>query len=229
MERHLLERMIGAGILLVALVVVVPMVLNGGGRVPDSVLVEDLGRDGARVHIIRPDDPPAGPPVAKELRFSDPSAASRGLSDRPGADESTPESKPPQESPAPASPPGPEPALDAKTPVARSDAKPEPEPAPQPAPRPEPVVEPAPPARPAPSEAPGGFAVQIGAYGEQGNAAKMTSRLQTAGYDAYITLLDRNGTTLHQVRVGGESDREAAAALADELAADGFKGVVVRR
>ena len=223
MERHLLERMIGAGILLIVLVVVVPMVLNGNGGESGDDLLDELGQDGERVHIIRPDGVSSGPPVAKDMANSQ--AERQPPQAQDPASENTQESSsssaaPPVQSQPDAAVASPPPAPEPEEPAVAKLETPVAEPPP---PRSEP-----PPPPPAPPAA-GGFTVQLGAYGEQSNAVNMEKKLKAAGYDAYISQLERNGKTLHQVRVGREQDRDDAAVLAERLAADGFKGVVVRR
>ena len=90
MERQLLERMIGAGVLLVALVVIVPAILDGRPDADQQTQTRVSEPANAapeaplRQHTIRLDQRPDTPPVARQA----PSAPSaRAPQDAAGADE----------------------------------------------------------------------------------------------------------------------------------------------
>ena len=73
MDRQLLERLIGAGVLVVALVIVVPAILDGdsGDDADDDAdsktAVSATGNEPRRTHNIRLDQSTERPPVAREV------------------------------------------------------------------------------------------------------------------------------------------------------------------
>jgi DedD protein len=72
-----------------------------------------------------------------------------------------------------------------------------------------------------------GVAVQVGAFGNEQAAQKLVRDLQGRGYTAWIAPLQKNGKTLHRVRVGPAPDKVAAAELAQRLKQDGLPATVV--
>ena len=208
MEEPLKARLIGASILVLLAVALVPELLSGpknsaaGGQAVGSAkntrtVTIDLGgavADGARLEP-RPD------------AASVPAAAP---------------SLPVVESPAPA------PVTEAKTaskpvdlPAARDEAEAPPARAPEASPAAiEPVGQTAAPAK-------GGFSVQVGAFGSEATARKLVADLKADGMPAYIAPLSKSGKTLHRVRAGPVPDRAAADKLAARLKARGLPVSVV--
>ncbi len=80
---------------------------------------------------------------------------------------------------------------------------------------------------PATSQARGGWAIQVGAFGTVGAAQKLADELQSAGYRAYLSPVSRSGKTLYRVRVGPEAERARAEGLAGSLKARGLPATVV--
>ncbi|GAB3336458.1 SPOR domain-containing protein [Marilutibacter aestuarii] len=128
---------------------------------------------------------------------------------------------------------------DAAEPAPPVAAKPEPERAPEPqAPAPAAPVATAPatpapppnkpePPRPAPSAPTVGFAVQLAAFSQAEEAAKLRDRARAAGFSAFIESVDTDKGTLSRVRVGPVADRAEAEALKAQLAARlGISGIV---
>lgn len=72
-----------------------------------------------------------------------------------------------------------------------------------------------------------GWAVQVGAFGSIATARKLVADLQRDGYSAYITPLPRSGRTLHRVRVGPQPNKADAEKLAARLKAKGLPASVV--
>lgn len=75
---------------------------------------------------------------------------------------------------------------------------------------------------PAPKPAPvaatqGGFAVQVGAFGESAAAEKLVKRLQDRGYPAYVRASAAAGGSRWRVRVGPVAERSEAERLASKL------------
>jgi cell division septation protein DedD len=223
MEEPLKARLIGASILVLLAVALVPELLSGpknsatggtaaGGAKSTRTVTIDLGgavAEGARLEP-RPDTSPA-PATTPSLPTVDSPATSPGVqgSSTPGG-----ESPPMNEVPPPVAEPKVAP---------RSAEKPAATPAPKPETRPvatEPTV-------PSSVAAKGAFSVQVGAFGSEGTARKLVSDLKADGLPAYIAPLSKSGKTLHRVRVGPVPDRAAADKLAARLKARGLPVSVV--
>jgi cell division septation protein DedD len=93
------------------------------------------------------------------------------------------------------------------------------------------VKKPAPPA--AESEAPRtgaagvGFAVQLGAFGNANEAAKLRDRARAAGFSAFVEQVQTEKGTLNRVRIGPVADRAEADRLRERAAAQlGVSGLV---
>jgi len=227
MEDPLKARLIGATVLVVLAVVLVPELLSGpkqsatgqtgaaGSRGTRTYTI-DLGgavSAGAKLEP-RADAPsaqatpalpavesPTAPPSEQVSATSDqePTAARAGAP--PAA--ATPEASKAATSPRPAT------VADVPAPAPAAEPKPSaPEPESTPAVR-------------------GGFSVQVGAFGSAATARKLVSELQAAGFPSYISPLARSGKTLHRVRVGPAADRAEADKLAARLKARGLPVSVV--
>lgn len=209
MERRLQERLVGAGVLILALVLLGPLILDGGPRVdpgeavapgqrPDEMRTQTFEIGGRRQ---APDTappspvvaPPAPPPVeAPVVPREAPATAASDLTIAPA---------PEREAPAPAGKPPVTPAV--------------------------PAAE-LPPATPA-APAAGGFLVQVGTFAQEANAQRLTATLKQRGFEAFVSPLARGGKTLYRVRVGPAGPRDEAAEQARRLAAAGHPGQVVAR
>jgi len=212
MEEPLKARLIGAGILVVLAVALVPELLSGpkhsapGAATPGSpkgtrTVTIDLGgavAAGAKLEP-RPDTAPAPtmpqalPTEGTPLPEPGPAATTATTAD---------ESAPTEETPPPEA-----------VPIAT------PRPAPTPAPKQVQV--------PAAAPAKGGYSVQVGAFGSDATARKLVNDLKADGLPAYIAPLSKSGKTLHRVRVGPAPDRAAADQLAAKLKARGLPVSVV--
>jgi DedD protein len=73
----------------------------------------------------------------------------------------------------------------------------------------------------------GQWAVQVGAFGSKSSADKLIGELQRAGFTAFEAPLDRGGKTLHRVRVGPEAEHAEADRLAGRLKGRGLPATVV--
>jgi cell division septation protein DedD len=216
MEEQVKARLIGATILVVIAVALVPELLSGPRRQAETD-AEAPAKRGTRTYTI---DLSGGSGAAKPMALPKPSAdpAAGGTrlptvappgpaADRGSADRVASEAP---EAPVPT--------------VARTAAAPAPA---------EPVV--TPPAAPKPSAttpvaqppAQGGWAVQVGAFGSAATARNLVAELQGDGYSAYVAPLVRNGKTLHRVRVGPQPVRADAEKLAGRLKARGLPASVV--
>ncbi|HZH43637.1 MAG TPA: SPOR domain-containing protein [Lysobacter sp.] len=122
---------------------------------------------------------------------------------------------------APSDPPAAKPTERA---AAAAATKPEPERKPEPKPAP---AQPPKPATTAPAAADVGFAVQVGAFGDAAEAARMRERLRAAGFTAFTETVRTERGTLNRVRVGPVSTRAEADRLkADVAAKAGVDGIV---
>ncbi|NIW24941.1 MAG: hypothetical protein GWN29_10440 [Gammaproteobacteria bacterium] len=69
--------------------------------------------------------------------------------------------------------------------------------------------------------------IQIGAFGDEGNAQRQAARVDTFGFDAHVTAFPSGSGVVHRVRIGPQSTRERAEAIASSLSAHGFVAQVV--
>lgn len=209
MERQLLERMIGAGVLLVALVIIVPAILDGRPDVEDTSQSSAAGRDAPgsavplRTHTIRLDRRPESPPVARQAVVpASPPRAAEPESETQAATIST-----------------------LTTPAPTAVTEPLPQPAPTPAPR---QAEPPKPPAVAASERVG-WVVQLGSFSQKANAQRLAEDTRAKGFPAFLMPLERSGKTLYRVRIGPRDTRESAGELAASLSKAGFTGQVVEQ
>ena len=199
MERALKERIIGAVVLVVFVVLVVPIFLDGPPGEEEVVTERVLlpGQDESRTQTVvldrdRTEPVPAGT-----------------SNEAPAAAVETPAE--PVEQPVAAEPQAAEPEANetkVNEPVVRSE-----EPAPAPA-------------QPA-SSTTGMWAVQLGSFSNKANAEKLAADLRKQGYAAFLSQLDSSSGTLHRVRIGPQKDRDAAEAMAARLLKVDIKGQVV--
>jgi len=82
----------------------------------------------------------------------------------------------------------------------------------------------------APKPAPGpvsGWFVQLGSFGSEANAKRLSAQVSALGWDAQLSRLTTGGKTMHRVRVGPVPTRSKADVLRGELAQRGFEGKVM--
>ena len=207
MEEPLKARLIGASILVLLAVALVPELLSGpknsaggtaaGGAKNTRTVTIDLGgavADGAR---LEPGPETAAAPATTSTLPTVASPAPAPVAAAPVA--STPQEKPAATEEVVAPP--------VRTPETRPAAI-------------EPVVQAAAPAK-------GAFSVQVGAFGSEATARKLVADLKADGMPAYIAPLSKSGKTLHRVRAGPVPDRAAADKLAARLKARGLPVSVV--
>ena len=202
MERALKERIIGAAVLVVFVVLVVPIFLDGPPGEEEIVTERVLlpGQDETRTQTVvldrdRTEPVPAGT-----------------SNETPAEAVETPAE--PVEQPAAAQPEASKPETsepEVSEPVVRRE-----EPAPAPAQQQQPV-----------SSTTGMWAVQLGSFSNKANAEKLAADLRKQGYAAFLSQLDTDSGTLHRVRIGPQKDRDAAEAMAARLLKVDIKGQVV--
>ena len=207
MEEPLKARLIGAGILVLLAVALVPELLSGpknsaggtaaGGAKNTRTVTIDLGgavADGAR---LEPGPETAAAPATTSTL---PTIASPA----PAPEAAAPVASAPEEQTAAT-----------EKAVAPPVRPPETRPAAI-----EPEVQASAPAK-------GTFSVQVGAFGSEATARKLVADLKADGMPAYIAPLSKSGKTLHRVRAGPVPDRAAADKLAARLKARGLPVSVV--
>ena len=187
MERALKERIIGAAVLVLVVVLVVPVFLDGspgGGEiVSERVPLPGQAEQKSQTVVLNRD---RKDPV-------------------PAATSNTPAQEQKQEAPEP---------------VLRQ-------------PKPEPVKSDPEPAKPEPQKAAptasttGMWVVQLGSFGDQGNAERLAADLRKQGFAAFLSQLSTSSGPLHRVRIGPQKDRESAEAMAVRLQKAGHKGQVL--
>ncbi len=212
MDRQLLERMIGAAVLIVFLIVVVPAILDSPGEGPPPVPVVPEDADSLRQVTIRPMAEAQTPPLAQARESADKPPPVRAEPQTPATAQSRPDAEADDSSVRPSPAPT----------VATPPAKPKP---PPPKPKPQPKPAPAPPSAAAP-----GWVVQLGSFANRQNAQALAKKLRDAGFESYLLPLERDDKTLYRVRVGPAADSKAAAEkLAAGLLAAGHSGRVMRQ
>jgi len=206
MDESLKARLIGAAVLVVVAVLLIPELLSGR-KATEAVSGEASVPRGTRTFTI-------------ELE-----GAGGGSSGAPAADTPTAVSPADEgqsgEAPAPVARAEPDPATAPRAPAPVPEEVAEPEPA-RPTVSATPAPAPEPKAAPATSPGKGGWVVQVGAFGSADSARRLVRDLEKDGYRAYVSPVTRSGKTLHRVRVGPEPDRSGADRLAARLKARGL-------
>lgn len=217
MERKLQERMVGAGVLILALVILGPLVLDGSSdRTVEEEAAPGQRSDELRTHTFRLSPSAASTP---ETVTAAPGAA-------PAA-QVEPSSSSPQPAMAPRKPGLPAVAAGSK-PQAPAQETPVETPARIAAPPAQPAPQTAPKAELAPAATvPGGWLVQVGTFGQKDNAERLVKSLNSGGFAAFLSPTTRGGKTMYRVRVGPAGSRETAAGVASRLASSGQSGQVV--
>lgn len=205
MDQHIKERLVGAGVLVVIGVLVIPEFLSGPAEQieqTDSSIALPAGEDQEmRSHTIRldqrgaQDQPPVAQPVAE--------AAAEGAADPNAEQDGSDTSEPAQ----------------TQEPVAKAEpARVEPAPVPTPEPAAsDPVAE------------VGGWAVQVGSFSSESNAQRLAATIASMGYKSFVTTSVVDGNTRHRVRVGPMGSREEAQTVASDLQNQGQQAAVVMR
>ncbi|MEQ8205031.1 MAG: SPOR domain-containing protein [Woeseia sp.] len=216
MDRALKERVIGAIVLVVFIVLVVPVFLDGPADDVDVVSETVLlpGQNGASgqerkrqtIVLERDRNEPVPGAVSNEPEV---------VVEAPPVTVSEPVAKaPPVAEPPPKKLPAtvvaePEPARDeTPTPTTAAEVRPSA-------------------AAPEAQSSTGMWAVQLGSFSNKANAERLAASLRSQGYAAFLSQLSSSGTQLHRVRIGPQKDRESAEAVAKRLSGEGQKGQVV--
>ncbi len=227
MDQSTKQRLVGAVVLVAAVLWIVPVFLDGPSD-DQATISETVELPGAgvtppeqRTIELGAEESPASPAVVDEPTvLAAPSAASDANTPVP-SETATRSPEPADETraePTKASP------SVAKAQPETSTATPEPPPREtKPEPRAQPVA-----TAPAPTSAAGElWAVQLGSFSERENASRLAAELRKKGVTAFLAEVEQDGRTLHRVRVGPVKDRPAAEQLAAKLGRDGHNGRVV--
>jgi len=198
MDRALKERIIGAIVLVLFVVLVVPIFLDGptnnGEIISEQVgLPGQSGEENRTIVLERDRTEPV--PVAQQQ----PAPQPRQTTAQP-----TPS---PQQATTNRAAPAPQPQQEPeKAPVAETAAAAKVN---------------------APVSTTGMWAVQMGSFSSQANAEKLAAELRKQGFAAFLSELSTSSGELHRVRIGPQKDRESAEAMAERLRKAGHKGQVV--
>jgi DedD protein len=196
-ERAMKERIIGAVVLVVFAVLVVPVFLDGPSEeeeiVSQAVTLPGQDAEERRRQTIVLERDREQPVPASQLPA--PTQAAPVV-----REEASPTAREPEKTVEKSEPPPAEP-----TPAAAQPAV----------------------AEPAPASATGMFAVQLGSFSSQENAERLAADLRNQGYAAFLSQVQSGDRQLHRVRVGPQKDRESAEAVAAQLAKSGHTGQVV--
>ena len=197
MDRALKERIIGAVILVLFVVLVVPVFLDGP---PDEgeILTERVALPGQSEQTVQT--------IVLERDRDDPVPAAAS-NDPPDPE---PQAIVVKEKPAPAPTRKAPPSADPEPQTATAEKKAEPSPA-----------------KITSASATGMWAVQLGSFGNEDNAERLAADLRKQGFAAFLSQLSSGDAQLHRVRIGPQKDRESAEAMAERLRKAGHKGQVV--
>ena len=77
------------------------------------------------------------------------------------------------------------------------------------------------------ASATGMWAVQMGSFSDKTNAERLAAELRSDGFAAFLSQLATSSGELHRVRIGPQKDRESAESIAAQLQKAGHKGQVV--
>jgi DedD protein len=220
MDSRAKQRLTGAVILVALFVLLVPELLTGPGK--DAAPPGTTDEAGMRRYDIQL-DAPTGSAQPVSTPQPAPEVALPPVAEKPVAETPKPEAVRAQpgeaaqvETPAPVAP------KPAPTTASRETVATNPVPT---VPAPTPVAKPAP---LTPANLPkGAFAVQLGSFGDKGNADRLVREMTAKGFNAFVAPITSGGRELYRVRVGPTRDRASAEALAVQLKRMGQTGSIV--
>lgn len=205
MERALKERIIGAVVLVIFVVLVVPVFLDGppddAEIVSQSVLLP--GQEDQKTQTVVLDRDRTEPVPAAAQPTPAPQTREEPAREEPAEAPPTPVAEQRREAPAPV-----------KEPVE--------EPVSKPASEPERTA-----SQSAAASTTGMWAVQLGSFSNKENADRLASNLRKQGYAAFISEVATGSGQMHRVRIGPQKDRPSAEQMAARLDKVGHKGKVV--
>ena len=209
-DRALKERIIGAIVLVLVAVLIVPIFLDGPPSeqevISTSVTLPGQNADNRQQTIVLNRDRSQPVPVSQGQAATQPAATVQAAVEAPAQQDPVAQ------------------AAEQQAPSAEAPAQAEADSSTSPAEAP--VIAQAA-AENATVSATGMWAVQLGSFSNQENAERLAANLRNQGYAAFLSQLQRGGTDLHRVRVGPQKDRESAEAIAAQLGKGGHSGQVV--
>lgn len=191
MEIGLKERLIGAVVLVILAVIIIPWVLKGGST-PTATVTRQIALPAATSTLPQTYRMDLNHPEAPAQPLAGPATAS--VPPPPAITQAAAGGAAPAASP-PANPAG----VQATAPVRKSVQRPASLPA-------------------APAAAFGKWVVQAGSYGNESNARSVQRKLAARGYRVYISRFRTVGRTYYRVRVGPYADRAEAKRILPEIA-----------
>lgn len=201
MERHVKQRLIGATILLVLVVLLVPEFLSGPKPPAATPATLPVPTHTYTVDLSDPTRATLQEPVPTATATPPPPASAP-------TETSAPTSSP---APAPAATPAPMPAA-ASTPVPELVPKP---------------IATALNTAPTSSSANGAWSVQLGSFASRANAEKLVHSLAAKGYTAALSSVGAGAAARYRVRIGQIHDRETAQRLSGRLKSQGVAATLV--
>jgi DedD protein len=220
MDQGLKERLVGAAVLVAIGVWLIPWVLDGPENPvetsPASLQLPAAQEPVAmRTQTLKLGEPP--PAAQPEAAVAPPPPAE--TVDAPAETVIAARAPEPAEPPPPSASVGaptaaaPPPTLQiTKPPVAESQRK---------------AAAPATAPAPAAAAGKGSWTVQLGVFGDEGNARRLADRASTFGYKASVGSYKANGKTMYRVRLGSYPSKQQAEAASSALGAHGVTARVV--
>jgi DedD protein len=215
MDRRVKERLIGATILVVLIVLIVPELLSGPKRLPAPLVSasEPVLTRHVTVDLATSKATPAPTQNAASAAAVDPPSVAKTKTARPSADDTTADdgggaagAPTPDLTPPAAAAPG------TATPGVTA-----------PAVKPGPALETAP-SSPKSSLA---WAVQLGSFANKANADKLVRQLKAGGASIYVISSGSGASLRYRVRMGPLADRDAAERALIKLRASGYPATIV--
>lgn len=204
MERALKERIIGAIVLVVFVVLVVPIFLDGppenGESVSERVLLPGQEKQDISTVVLDRERSEPIPAPSKPVEAQ----AETKIVDLAPAQKKDAVTLPPPSNP---------PTKQSTELAARTESPP-------------PVEEKRSVPKPAASTT-GMWAVQLGSFSNKENAEKLAAGLRKQGYAAFLSKLETRSGSLHRVRIGPQKDRQSAEQMAARLRKVNHKGQVL--
>jgi DedD protein len=217
MDRRVKERLVGASILLVLIVLVVPELLSGPAAGPAAAHLPVSAPEQVRnVTVDLATSKPPEPVVEAAPASSAPTQGAHGGTENPASSANT------GASPSTGEAGGVDvvPPASSTAPTAMAAAPP----APLESPPPPPTSK----ATTAKTVPPGhGWAVQLGSFASRANADKLVRQVKAQGFGVYVLSGGSGAAARYRVRVGPMADRNAAAQAAAKLKSSGHLGSLV--
>ena len=206
MDRALKERIIGAVVIVLFVVLVVPVFLDGRSGeteiVSERVPLPGQSEQESQTIVLKRDRDDPVPAVVNSAPTNEPKPEI--VAEKPAPDPAPVKEEPVRSEPEPPQKADNRQEADSKTaPATIANAV------------------------PAAVSATGMWAVQIGAFSDQGKAERLAADLRKQGFAAFLRPLATGGGQLHRVRIGPQKDRQSAEAMAERLKKAGHSGQVV--